>query len=49
MDEIAEAFLAAGLPDGFHRAAAEIYRRASHADADGGDDLERVLSALRSG
>ena len=49
MDEIADAFLAAGLPDGFHRAAAEIYRRASQADADGGDDLERVLSALRSG
>jgi 3-hydroxyisobutyrate dehydrogenase-like beta-hydroxyacid dehydrogenase len=49
MDEIADAFLAAGLPDGVHRAAAEIYRRASHADADGGDELERVLSALRSG
>jgi 3-hydroxyisobutyrate dehydrogenase-like beta-hydroxyacid dehydrogenase len=48
-DEIADAFLAAGLPDGFHRAAAEIYRRASRTDADGRDDLERVLSALRSG
>jgi 3-hydroxyisobutyrate dehydrogenase-like beta-hydroxyacid dehydrogenase len=47
MDEIADAFLAAGLPDGVHRAAAEIYRRASHADADGRDELERVLSALR--
>jgi 3-hydroxyisobutyrate dehydrogenase-like beta-hydroxyacid dehydrogenase len=27
MEEIASTFVAAGLPDGFHRAAAEIYRR----------------------
>ena len=27
MDEIAASFAAAGLPDGFHRAAAEVYRR----------------------
>ena len=27
MDEIASTFAAAGLPDGFHKAAAEIYRR----------------------
>ena len=27
MEEIAEAMAAAGLPDGFHQAAAEIYRR----------------------
>ena len=27
MEEIAETFASAGLPDGFHRAAAEIYRR----------------------
>jgi hypothetical protein len=27
MDEIAATFAAAGQPDGFHRAAAEIYRR----------------------
>ena len=27
MEEIADTFAAAGLPDGFHRAAAEIYRR----------------------
>jgi 3-hydroxyisobutyrate dehydrogenase-like beta-hydroxyacid dehydrogenase len=48
MNEIAETFLAAGLPDGFHRAAAEIYRRSPHeGDADGYEDLERVLSALR--
>jgi len=27
MEEIAATFEAAGLPDGFHRAAAEVYRR----------------------
>jgi 3-hydroxyisobutyrate dehydrogenase-like beta-hydroxyacid dehydrogenase len=47
MDEIAETFAAAGLPDGFHRAAAEIYRRSSHAEESGGDSVERLLSALR--
>ena len=31
MDEIASSYAAAGLPDGFHRAAAEVYRRASSA------------------
>jgi 3-hydroxyisobutyrate dehydrogenase-like beta-hydroxyacid dehydrogenase len=46
MNEIADTFVAAGLPDGFHRAAAEIYRRTPHEDADGGQSLERVLSAL---
>jgi hypothetical protein len=29
MEEIAATFDAAGLPDGFHRAAAEIFRRSS--------------------
>lgn len=29
MQEIADTFAAAGLPDGFHRAAAEVYRRLS--------------------
>ena len=29
MEEIADTFAAAGLPDGFHRAAADIYRRMS--------------------
>ena len=48
MDEIAETFAAAGLPDGFHRAAAEIYRRSPHEAADGDVGLELVLSALRS-
>jgi hypothetical protein len=27
MEEIADTFDAAGQPDGFHRAAAEVYRR----------------------
>jgi 3-hydroxyisobutyrate dehydrogenase-like beta-hydroxyacid dehydrogenase len=46
MDEIAEAFAAAGLPDGFHRAAADIYARSPHGGPDGGRSLEHVLSAL---
>ena len=46
MNEIADTFVAAGLPDGFHRAAAEIYRRTPREDADGDQSLERVLSAL---
>jgi 3-hydroxyisobutyrate dehydrogenase-like beta-hydroxyacid dehydrogenase len=33
MEEIASAMAAAGLPGGFHEAAAEIYRRSAHADA----------------
>jgi 3-hydroxyisobutyrate dehydrogenase-like beta-hydroxyacid dehydrogenase len=43
MEEIAAAMAAAGLPDGFHQAAAEIYRRA-------GDDgsLDAILMALLS-
>ncbi len=41
MEEIAASMAAAGLPDGFHQAAAEIYRRA-------GDDgsLDAILTAL---
>ena len=30
MEQIADTFAADGLPDGFHRAAAEIFRRSSH-------------------
>ena len=43
MEEIAEAMAAAGLPDGFHRAAAEIYRRSPGGDV----GLDAVLTALR--
>ncbi len=45
MDEIADTFAAAGLPDGFHRAAAEVYRRSPRDEA-GSDSLERALAAL---
>jgi 3-hydroxyisobutyrate dehydrogenase-like beta-hydroxyacid dehydrogenase len=44
MSEIADTFAAAGLPDGFHRAATEIYRRSAREPADG--VLEHVLAAL---
>lgn len=48
MDEIAETFADAGLPDGFHRAAGEIYQRAAgFKDAAGLPELNAVLAALR--
>jgi 3-hydroxyisobutyrate dehydrogenase-like beta-hydroxyacid dehydrogenase len=34
MEEIAATMAAAGLPDGFHQAAAEIFRRSPHAEPD---------------
>ncbi len=43
MEEIASAMAAAGLPDGFHLAASEIYRRSRHAP---GPVLDDVLAAL---
>ncbi|MBM3140604.1 MAG: NAD(P)-dependent oxidoreductase [Chloroflexi bacterium] len=47
MEEIARAFEAAGLPGGFHEAAAEVYRRLEpfkdDADAPGGAELARHL------
>jgi 3-hydroxyisobutyrate dehydrogenase-like beta-hydroxyacid dehydrogenase len=47
MTEVADTFTAAGLPDGFHRAAAEIYRRSPHAPADADmENLERALAAI---
>jgi 3-hydroxyisobutyrate dehydrogenase-like beta-hydroxyacid dehydrogenase len=45
MHEIADTFAAAGLPEGFHRGAAEIYERTPRA-APEGDALELVLAAL---
>jgi 3-hydroxyisobutyrate dehydrogenase-like beta-hydroxyacid dehydrogenase len=42
MEEIAATMGAAGLPEGFHLAAAEIYRRSPHAD---GAVLDAVLDA----
>jgi 3-hydroxyisobutyrate dehydrogenase-like beta-hydroxyacid dehydrogenase len=48
MEEIAHAMAAAGLPDGFHQAAAEIFRRCPRLPAGGaGDDvLSKVLGAI---
>ena len=46
MDEIASTFAAAGLQDGFHRAAAEVYRRSpKFGDVDADEALDRVVEA----
>lgn len=47
MKEIAATFADAGLPDGFHQAAAEIYRRMAHfKDAEERPKVEEVLDSL---
>jgi hypothetical protein len=47
MEEIAATFEAAGVPGGFHRAAAELYGRlAGFKDADALPEIEDVLAAL---
>jgi 3-hydroxyisobutyrate dehydrogenase-like beta-hydroxyacid dehydrogenase len=47
MEEIAAAMAAAGLPDGFHQAAAEVFRRSPRAGQEqAGQALEQVLAAL---
>ncbi len=46
MNEIAETFAAAGLPDGFHRAAAEVFRRSPRGRANSDEIVEQVLAAL---
>ena len=54
MEEIAASMSAAGLPDGFHQAAAELYDRASRADVPTGrrtattarETLDTIMSAL---
>jgi 3-hydroxyisobutyrate dehydrogenase-like beta-hydroxyacid dehydrogenase len=45
MEEIGAAMAAAGLPDGFHLAAAEIFRRAPRGAA-GPDQLDQVLDEI---
>jgi hypothetical protein len=45
MEEIAAAMAAAGLPEGFHQAAAEIYRRSPNG---GEGSLDAILTALLS-
>ena len=47
MHEIADTFAAAGLPEGFHRAAADIYERmAGFRDAEAAPALEDVVAAV---
>jgi 3-hydroxyisobutyrate dehydrogenase-like beta-hydroxyacid dehydrogenase len=49
MEQIAATFASASLPDGFHQAAAEIFRRVPRVD-DGaaGEPFDRVLAGLRA-
>lgn len=50
MEEIADTFAAAGLPDGFHRAAAEVYRRMSgYKDAASPPSVEDAASQVLRG
>ena len=50
MEEIADTFAAAGLPDGFHRAAAEVYRRMSgYKDAPNPPSVEEAASRVLAG
>jgi len=48
MEEIAASMAADGLPDGFHQAAAEIFRRSPHAEsaAPAGANVDLVLAAI---
>jgi 3-hydroxyisobutyrate dehydrogenase-like beta-hydroxyacid dehydrogenase len=46
MDEIAATFQAAGLPDGFHRAAGEVYRRLERWKDAADADLDALLAAM---
>ena len=47
MDEIAATFAAAGLPDGFHRGAGELYRRmAVYKDAATPPSMDDVAKTL---
>jgi 3-hydroxyisobutyrate dehydrogenase-like beta-hydroxyacid dehydrogenase len=46
MDEIATTFAEAGLPDGFHKAAAKIFQRMANLEPDGPEQLTQILAAL---
>lgn len=48
MDQIAATFAGAGLPDGFHRAAGEVYRRLGVFKDSPGTTVEEMLEALLS-
>jgi hypothetical protein len=49
MEEIAATYASAGLPDGFHRSAAEVFRRSPRAATAGDETVETVLDALAAG
>jgi 3-hydroxyisobutyrate dehydrogenase-like beta-hydroxyacid dehydrogenase len=50
LEEIAATFQDAGVPDGFHKAAAEIYRRLAHfKESTVRPDLDTILDALVQG
>jgi len=49
MEEIAATFSSANMPDGFHLAAAEIYRRIAHLQDTCEPSLTTVLAALQAG
>ena len=50
MQEIADTFAAAGLPDGFHRAAAEVYRRmTAYRDAATPPSVEEAAARVLAG
>lgn len=46
MDEIADTFAAAGLPDGFHRAASEVFERLGEFKDSRSASVEQMLEAL---
>jgi 3-hydroxyisobutyrate dehydrogenase-like beta-hydroxyacid dehydrogenase len=46
MEQIADSFAAAGLPDGFHRASATLYRTLADLRDDPDVDADRVLNTL---
>lgn len=46
MDEIADTFAAAGLPDGFHRAASEVFERLGEFKNSRSASVEQMLEAL---
>jgi 3-hydroxyisobutyrate dehydrogenase-like beta-hydroxyacid dehydrogenase len=46
MEEIAATFEQAGLPGGFHLAAAEVFRRMANLETDEQDQLKQILAAI---
>ncbi len=46
MEEITRTFSDAGIPEGFMRAAAEVYRRVDRTEPPGDDVVERVVDEL---